>query len=146
MFHRLLVAFDGSPHARRALREAIELAQANGATLTIVTVAPRPSVWAFSAPVSVDQLAHETERACQATLEEAVRAVPADVPVKTILKRGHAAQAIVDEAASGEYDLLVAGSRGRGELRSLLLGSVSHHVLHGTDLPVLVVHATAEAA
>jgi nucleotide-binding universal stress UspA family protein len=147
LFRRLLVAFDGSPHARRALREAIELAQTNGARLTVMTVAPMPSVWAFSGygpPVSVDRLAEEVERSCQEMLDDAVRAVPANVPVRKILKRGHAGHEIVDEAESGDYDLLVAGSRGRGELRSLLLGSVSHHVLQATHLPVLVVHADAE--
>jgi nucleotide-binding universal stress UspA family protein len=148
MFRRLLVAFDGSPHARRALNEAIELAETNHGTLAVITVAPEPGVWAFSgygAPVSVDQLAEEAERSCQAMLDDAVRAVPANVPVTKILKRGHAGQQIIDEARAGDYDLLVAGSRGRGELRSLLLGSVSHHVLQASHLPVLVVHAAPEA-
>jgi nucleotide-binding universal stress UspA family protein len=48
MFRRLLVAFDGSSHARRALTEGIELAQANRGTVTVLTVTPEPSVWAFS--------------------------------------------------------------------------------------------------
>ena len=65
MFRRLLVAFDGSCHARRALTEAVELAQANNGTLTVMTVAPEPTFWAFSGydtPVNVDRLADELKR------------------------------------------------------------------------------------
>jgi hypothetical protein len=65
MFRRLLVAFDGSPHAQQALTEAIDLAQANRGTLTVMSVAPEPSVWALSGydgPINVDGVSKEMER------------------------------------------------------------------------------------
>jgi nucleotide-binding universal stress UspA family protein len=115
----------------------------------VLAVAPEPSVWAFSGydvPVVVDRLASEIERDYDAMLDAAVSTVPDDVPVRRILGRGTPGDAIVSAANTGEHDLIVMGSRGRGELRSLLLGSVSHHVLHGSQLPVLVVHADEGSA
>jgi nucleotide-binding universal stress UspA family protein len=145
MFRRLLVAFDGSVHARRALEEAVDLARPNGGKLTVMTVAPDPSAWAFSGydvPVSVDNLDEQVVAEYRTLLDRAVATVPRDLPVTRILMRGSAGPAIADEANAGGHDLVVMGSRGRGELRSLLLGSVSHRVLQASHVPVLVVHVS----
>jgi nucleotide-binding universal stress UspA family protein len=149
MFRRLLVAFDGSAHSQRALYEAIELAQANHGSVTVMTVAPEPSrLWSvglgYGDPLNLDGLGYQVERQYQTMLDGALDTVPADVPVNAILKRGAAAPALIDETRTKDHDLIVMGSRGRGELRSLLLGSVSHHVLHASPIPVLVVHAAVD--
>lgn len=147
MFYRLLVAIDDSPHAREALLEAIDLAQANRATITLVSVMPEPSTaWglggSYWSPVVVEPLADQIERGYRKLLDSFAAGIPRDIPVTRLLRRGAPAAAILDEAKKGNHDLIVMGSRGRGELRSLLLGSVSHEVLHSSPVPVLVVHAT----
>jgi nucleotide-binding universal stress UspA family protein len=147
MFRRFLVALDSSPHAEQALAEAIDLATTSNARLTLMTVVPQPSAWvllgAGEAPVNVPELNGQIERAYETMLAAAVEKVPEDVPVQSVIRHGAAGAAIVDEATGGDHDLIIMGSRGRGELRSLLLGSVSHHVLQASPIPVLVVHVPA---
>ena len=141
MFHRLLVAFDGSTHAQAALAAAIELAQTSHGRLTVMAVAPESTLWwgvASEVPSDLGALDRSNEREFQTMLDRAVEAIPPDVPVTKLLTGGTIAGAILAEAAN--HDLIVMGSRGRGELRSLLLGSVSHEVLHSSPVPVLVVH------
>jgi nucleotide-binding universal stress UspA family protein len=144
MFRRLLVAFDGSAHSQRALDEAIELTRANHGSVTVMTVAPEPSrLWSvglgYGDPLNLDGLGDQVERQYQSMLDGALHSVPSDVRITGILKRGAAAPALLEEAHTRDHDLIVMGSRGHGELRSLLLGSVSHHVLQASPIPVLVV-------
>jgi nucleotide-binding universal stress UspA family protein len=142
MFNRLLVAFDDSPPAWRALGEAIELAQAGHGQLTVMAVMPDSSPWLGSAaalPMERGGLDAPPEAEFQAMLGRALRSVPADVPAAGILVRGPASLALVAEARTGDHDAIVIGSRGRGELRSMLLGSVSHAVLRESPIPVVVV-------
>jgi nucleotide-binding universal stress UspA family protein len=149
MLGRILVAFDGSSDAQAALEQAIDLARGNNGRLTVMAVVPTDTVWGlgqiYGVPVDLAALGKEVERDYQAMLDGAVDAVPGDIPVTKILKRGSAAEAIVEEARRQGHDLIVMGSRGRGELRSLLLGSVSHHVQHASSTPVLVVHGRQTA-
>jgi nucleotide-binding universal stress UspA family protein len=63
-----------------------------------------------------------------------------DVVIEPRVVRGHPVPRLVHEAAGAR--LLVVGSRGRGAVRSLVLGSVSHGVLHHATGPVAVVHRT----
>lgn len=146
MFRRILVAFDASSHARQALHEAIDLARATKGSLTIITVAPDPPTSGVAAgywaPVAFADVGAQVEEAHRAELDGAVATVPVDVPVAKVLARGAAGPAIV-AAGDQDHDLIVMGSRGHGGLYSLFLGSVSHHVIEASAVPVLVVHGPA---
>jgi hypothetical protein len=66
--------------------------------------------------------------------------------VTSVMSSEPARPALLRALEQGQYDLLVMGSRGRGAVRSVLLGSVSHYVLHHSPVPVLIVHAESSAS
>ena len=144
MFLRPLLAYDASPPARHALKEAVGLAHANNARLTVLTVFKDPVDWGvgagYATPVNHGALQRDTARSYTDLLRAAIDDVPHDLSVTSVMKRGTAGSAILDQVEAGDHDLVIIGSRGRGELQSFLLRSVSHRVLRASPVPVLVVH------
>ncbi len=145
VFRNILVAVDGSPHSARALEEAIDLAREGNARLTVMTCVPDPTTWllggaGYAGGVDFAELAKESEKEYRELLEDAVAKV-GEMPVTKVLAQGHAGERILEKLHQDSYDLVVMGSRGRGQVRSLLLGSVSHQVLNASPAAVLIVHA-----
>ncbi len=142
MFRNILVAVDGSPHAEKALDEAIDIAVAGNGRLTILSAIPHPPAWANSpgGAMAAMPLAEELERESTSILREAVGRVPDSIPVTKILTHDPIRSALTEQLESGRHDLLVMGSRGRGALRASLLGSVSHYALNHSRIPVLIIH------
>jgi nucleotide-binding universal stress UspA family protein len=143
MFHSILVAVDGSADAEQALEQAIDLADCEHARLTLfgAVVLPPATAYAGISGEVVAKLVREADEDTGAILRAAVERVPDDVSVSSICSREPVRQALLRQIHDGNHDLVVMGSRGRGALRSVLLGSVSHYVLHHSPVPVLVVHA-----
>ena len=143
MFHNILVAVDGSAHADRALTEAIDMARAANARLTLMTAVaePRSGAMMTFASGAVAALGPAMLTEADKILRAAADRVPEDVSVTTILTEQPIRTAILKRIDVGHHDLVVMGSRGRGTVRSAVLGSVSHHVLHHSPVPVLIVHA-----
>jgi nucleotide-binding universal stress UspA family protein len=146
MFTKILVAYDRSPHARAALEHAIDLARTQQAQLTVLTSYSTVLAWpAVAGPgltqTIYDELMDGARAEGQAAIDEAVKQIPAGLAATTRLVDAPAAEAILTETTQGGHDLIVVGSRGRGDAGSMFLGSVSHRVLHGSHVPVLVVTA-----
>jgi nucleotide-binding universal stress UspA family protein len=132
VFLNILVGIDGSATSKLALELAVELARAGNARLTLMTVAPPVSTYVTLAGVSSEEMGRELDRWASGILEQASAAVPADVLVHTVQRRGHAGPEIAAELRRGGYDLVVLGSRGRGRTQEGLLGSVNGYVhFHG---------------
>jgi nucleotide-binding universal stress UspA family protein len=144
----VVVGVDGSPGSRAALVYAFAAAARRGADLAVVSTYSVQTVWIGGWPLGVPAVAtirDEVESRIAALVEEvradgAVRAVPgtADVPTVVVVSGGPAAQVLVDASASA--DLVVVGSRGRGAVRSVVLGSVALHCVTQARCPVAVVH------
>ncbi len=146
MFRSILVPVDGSAHARAALDRAIELvrlesAQMETAHLTLLTAwSAYPWYGEGGGLVDIHAIETDMEERARQTVEAARRRVPSRIPVTTEVVDERPADAIVEAVAHGAHDLIVMGSRGRGRLRSLLLGSVSLEVVQRSPVPVLLVH------
>jgi nucleotide-binding universal stress UspA family protein len=140
VFRNILVALDQSPTAQRALREARDLADALNARLTIISVAPQIPAFAFRAGIDVAALEREAEAETDKLLREAVASLPEDLPVTTVLKRGHAGEEIVRQIEAGDHDLVAMGSRGLGRVSTNLFGSVGGYVHFHAHVTMLVVH------
>ena len=147
MFRNILVCVDGSAHAGRALTEAIDIADAERSRLTILTSVPRPPYWACTPATAggIESLATDLANDAKAALKAAVDRVPESIPVTKILTREPIREALMARLESGEHDLVVMGSRGRGALSASFLGSVSHYALNHCHVPVLIVHAEGDA-
>ena len=144
MFHNILVAVDGSPHADLALAQAIDLAGAEHSRLTLMTGVAPVSMPAFAATAAALPEAIRGARAeAESIIRRARERVPQNLSVTTILTEDPIRSALIARIKKGRHDLVVLGSRGRGAVRSALLGSVSHYVLHHSPVPVLIVHADA---
>jgi nucleotide-binding universal stress UspA family protein len=141
-FKRILVAVDGGDHARQAVLTAAACAREWGATLTLLTVYHQPPDFEGEPYFSeaLDE-AMGTARDILEAEEDTVRS-EGGPPVNTEALGGDRPERpILDAASSGQYDLLVMGTRGVGRLQSALLGSVSAQVAGHSPIPVLIVHA-----
>lgn len=134
--NRILLAYDGSPESMRALERAAEQARATAAEVTVVSVAEpiyrTPPYTGYADPA-------EERRREQLLADARGYLAERGVAVQTRVLVGDAADAVVAAARDADASLLVVGSRERGLLRRLLLGSVSGELLVEAPCDVLVV-------
>jgi nucleotide-binding universal stress UspA family protein len=140
----VVVGVDGSPGSRAALEYALDEAARRGARLQVVVAAQLPDYWAMAygpaAPPPVDDIVDGVRNGVQAMVDEVLAARPAQaglVSVSVLAQAGSPAGVLL-EAAEGA-DVLVLGHRGRGALRSALLGSVGLQCVLHAPCPVTIV-------
>ncbi len=142
----IVVAHDGSTHADRALHWAADQADLENRGLDIVHVAgpapvpgaPWSSSWSRS-PLEVQDLPAHTRLLIEAAVSQVAEHHPT-LDARVHVREGDTRQVLLDLARHAH--LLVLGSRGRGVVRSLLLGSVSAAVSRHAACPVVVTRPT----
>jgi nucleotide-binding universal stress UspA family protein len=139
----VVVGTDGSAHAERAVVWAARQARAEGRALDVVHAFGRVGVgelaWLGTPGLDQSVLARALREAGETLVAEAREIAVLEVPgldVRTHVLETDARDALVE--ASRAAHLVVVGSRGRGPLRSLVLGSVSHSVARLGGCPVVV--------
>jgi nucleotide-binding universal stress UspA family protein len=147
MFKSIVVGTDGSDTASQAVRQAVDLARAVGATMQLVS--------AYE-PVASGRLAEERRQAPEdlqwtinpredvdATLEAAAEiARAAGVQVELYPRQGDPADAILDIAEEQGADLIVVGNKGMTGAKRFLLGSVPNKVSHHAPCSVLIIRTS----
>lgn len=136
---KILVPLDGSKNSIRGLDTAISIARNCQATITGAYAIYAPPHSEFRGIGSVEKSMNvEIDK----ILEDAkVRSAKNGILFKSRIIRGDIGFNIVKLAndKKEKFDIVVIGSRGRGSIKELFLGSVSHYVLHASKIPVLVV-------
>ena len=126
---RVLLCTDGSPHGQAALRFGALIARSAAEPATLL------GVW--DDVVQRDRI--------QDSLLEGRELLSGAPPPEIKLREGHSAEEILAEAASGAYDLVVVGARGRRGITRFLLGSTAERIARHASVPVLVFQGEGRA-
>lgn len=135
MFSTIALAIDGSDHSHKGVAVAAELARLSKGKVIVLHVREhdlaRGQVWEL-------ETAAEADAVVKKAMDQVTKAgaeVEGDV-IRTA--HGTVAKALVDSAQDHKADTIVMGSRGLSEVAGMVLGSVTHKVIHLTTMNVVV--------
>jgi nucleotide-binding universal stress UspA family protein len=139
MFKTIVLGIDGSDASDRALELATMLAKEHGSNVRVVHVVE----------LAVGRgggLVHLDEDALRATFEQQTRGlveagVDAELELHSVIAGGPA-HVLAEVARRSNADLIITGSQGHSAAAGILLGSVTHRLLHLAHCPLLVIPAT----
>lgn len=141
-YKRILVGYDGSQNADRALSRAASIAKEQGASLKVVYVLNVPILASapFAPPPIPQGVFDDLMKDGKEIVSRAIRAVSSMIPQASgSLEVGYPAESILDTATKDGYDLIVLGRRGVSRIERFLLGSVAGSVMNHSKCDVLIV-------
>jgi nucleotide-binding universal stress UspA family protein len=145
MYQRILVATDGSTLSKKAVSNALSMAQLTGAELVALKVIPRYPQSYFEGGVvlpasDIARIEKQWAAHAQAIVDAVAKSAAAKgVKVKALTAKSDlVSEAIISTAKKHKCDLIVMASHGRRGIKRLLLGSETQQVLTHSHIPVLV--------
>jgi universal stress protein A len=143
----ILVPVDYSDHSLDVLEFAARLARRLKARLSVLHVwetmphfSPDLRVTTPSGPQPLNERVHEVAVREMKDFLAQTRGI-GSVPFETLIGSGPAATAILQVIAERGFDLVIAGTHGRGGLKHWVLGSVAEHLVRSSPAPVITVPA-----
>lgn len=132
----IVAGIDQSPTSRLVVAKALEQAAWRDTDLHIVHVFYQPMVYTEAA-INWKEVAASQRQGVWGAVEDLLSET--DVAFERVDLEGYPPEALVTHATDIGADLMVIGTRGRGDLASLVLGSTSHRAIHLAECDVLVV-------
>jgi nucleotide-binding universal stress UspA family protein len=135
---KVLVATDGSEHSMKAVQRGLELAETQGAQVTLISVAYYVQGYLSGMPPNTQE---KLEDEARAALKKGKALFDAkNIPVETVLEAGLVpANLIIAKAQDGKFDRIVIGSTGQNALERILMGSTAAKVVAHAPCEVTVV-------
>lgn len=143
MYKKILVPTDGSEHAIRAEKEAMYIAENTGAELIGMSIVENNFVNGLPLNDEVYELNNLLKENTQKNVNDFEKLVGDEtnsVTVRSVIKEGTPAKAILETAEEEDVDLIVIGSSGKSGFDRFLMGSVADKVSKSAKCSVLVVH------
>lgn len=141
MYKKILVPVDGSDKSFKAAHHAAKIAEKMDGKITLFHVLPQPPSYYMRSVDNIHQIIlHEAEKYASEVMQATKKQLAGfriTIECQTVI--GHAADEICRKAREENFDLIVIGSRGLGELAGYIMGSVSNRVVRHAPCPVLVV-------
>jgi nucleotide-binding universal stress UspA family protein len=135
---KVLVATDGSEHSMKAVQRALELAEKQGAQVTLMSVAYYGADYLTGMPPNIKDKLEDEARAALAKAKAVFDAK--NLPVETVLEAGLVpANLIIRKAADDKFDRIIIGSTGMNALERILMGSTAAKVVAHAPCEVTVV-------
>ncbi len=142
---KILLPVDGSAASLEAVRQALRLVRDGlQASLVLANVQEPATLYEMLLAHDPEVIEQVSAQAGLHLLQPAQALVrEAGVPYEIEVASGDPAHTLIDILENFGCDMVVMGARGQGTLRSALLGSVSHEVLHAAQVPVTIVKQAA---
>lgn len=138
MFKKILLGYDGSEHAKKALAKAIELAKICNSELILLSVGTIP---AYAETISEIEEAKEQALNYYEKIQKEIldRARKENLKLVPLIRFGKPAEAIVNTAEELKVDLIIVGAGEHPYLVRRILGSTADRVVDSASCSVLVV-------